>query len=664
MPKWKDKKTGVIFEGDADGNPIEPAAKTSSPILNTTEKSELRAPTLTDQIFNYYGRHVPGILSGIGGVAGNIAGAALTPITGGYVNPVTGGMAGTAIGSGIGSALKYAAPQIYGEPDNEVLSGAANVITEPIFAGAGKLSQLGFPSARANLAQTLVKKFFPGKFTPEVSSAIKADPEFNFSVGQVNPTAANIENFITPQAKTALVNKQKREVINKITANVRNPEKIINEAQQFAQTRTEAFKEKSKDLYKDFEPAIKYNTKTVLKEVPGKPSTLIDPTTGQPVITGPTFEPIKIEGAIPLKRSKAFADPMLEKVNEVLGPNDVNAANIGETSGAYLKHLRSELEKISKVETYLDPVTKKPTATMVPFDQLKTMRDSLERFTKSSEYKVQKDVLEGPLNYLKKAIRSDIDEGVKGWGSNAYGRFRKAQDFWAHISNRLDPNMTKDLLSKGIDPETTAKQVLETAISDPQKMRQFISMGGRGKATELFRGELSREMYDPITGKIDIQKGINYLNTNELSAKEAVPSQTLGNAKRLLARASIIGDSPSGSVSPLMRLASGVVSMGVGAGNLMAGHNLGSSALAGTITLAGANSVNKFTEKVMFNPKNARIAAGLLDKDASSRESRFAQQTILNALRGARIMYQTPDGREISGEINNQGKVKLDSQKP
>lgn len=658
--KYRNTETGQIeeYDVDANGRPItQPQTASPSVPKNQLPKHELRAPTFADQVFNVEGgRELPQLLPGVGGMIGGTAGSFGGP---------AGVIAGSAIGSGLGTVagqtLQRNWPQYFGQYKQDQAGSeiGKNIGIDLMLGGASKVAGAIFPSVRQRLFQQLSKYLFPAQIDDATKAAIAADPEFKYTVGQVNPTARTIENVAAPTAKNVFVKEQNKQLTNKASQLARNPEITIGDAQTFAQERVTKMRAKSDALYKRFEPAIIVNTKHVEKEIPGQPITIsrADGSTYQ--IKGPsTFEPVAIEGAIPLNRSKTFADNLGGEIKKILGPDDVNSAKLGQGTTAYLKQIQGELDNISSAQAMIDPQTKQTLPTVYEsFNKLKELRDSLNRFTQSSEYKPLRNKLEGTLQALESAIRSDMDEGVKSWGPNAYKRFRIAQDYWQEVAKRQKPEIVGNLLAAG-KSEVTPMQIAKEAMNDPQRTREFVGIAGRDKATRLFNDNLHNAA---ITGdgKFDPQAALEFLKTNDLIAKEALPSKTLSEYRRFWQRAAIVGQHVEGSRLPmLMKLTSAGLGFTVGAGNFVAGHGLPMSATFGLLTLKGAHSINKAAEKWLLNPRTARIATGLLDADPASAKAKLGQKAILATMVGMRASFMAEDGREFPVEIMPGGKLK------
>jgi len=638
MPKWKDEQTGEVYEGDERGNKIFP-------------KTTL-------------GRIVDAALPAGGSIIGGMAGSEI---------PIAGNIAGAALGSGLGTVgaqtLHRIFPETLGSHDiggsgGEVVGNVAtDLITGGIAKGAGAL----FPSVRANLAQRLGKFFFPSTLEPEIKAGLKQTPELGLSVGQSgqNPVAQFIEDTFAPNAKNALVKKQQDIIKGIAQPQIVSEQNIMKVAQQQATQNATAGKATSKQLYDAFEPAIPYNTKTVLKEIPGKPimgangKPLLSHT-GQQIISNPTYEAIPIQGAIPLNKSKQFADTLGKTLDDIIGPSEVNAVAIGGGTGADLVKLRNELNKIRGVETFLDPVTKSPTTTMAEYEQLKAIKDQLSQTLKSvNKDSVLKTKLGGGLNALRNTLGDDIEAGVKGWGPNAYNRFTAAQSYWKQLSEKLDPKLAKQLINEGMNPQTTFKNLAAQAMNDPKKTQQLINIvGNRKVASDLFNSNLMKKAFNPTTGEFNPSAGLKYLADRDEVAKVAIPSNIRTNAQRFLKVAEM--------VKPFAEHSGAKLRLMTGGGLLLASTpalingDIPQSAKYGSIVLGGALGGN-LIGKILMNPTNARVAAGLLKAEPLSRVADIGTKSILGAIKGTQVYFKSQDGNTYPATIGGDGRIIVNS---
>lgn len=664
MPKFRDRLTGEIYEGDTEGNKIKTPNQPSKvpQLISIPDRSDI--PTPESGPIGDIAKYLPATLT----AAGGIAGGGLIPI------PAVGSAIGSGIGSLAGKGLQNLAPDYFGEykpsgPMEVARDVATDVAADLVGTGLSKIAKYAIPSERKKLTQAIVKKIFPTNLDSSQLNALAADPGFNVSVGQTNKIAETLENTFAPQAKAKFVKEQEKKILNEVLPVAqRNQEKLIQQGQKAANKTVDTIKTESKAAYDNFEPAINYNTTTVHEITPAS-GPIIDSKTG--IITrgsrSQKVNPIQIKGAIPLNKSLAFANEVGDQIDNVLGAADSNLNQIDAASGGYLRTLRTELNKIRNVKNYIDPKTGKTAAPLAEFEQLKTVRDSLNDFLSNSKDEVLKGKLKGPLDGLEKLIRADMEEGVKGWGNNAYGKFRAAQDKWKELAQTVDPTMSKELLKAGKDGRTTYLEVAREALSDPEKSRQFLNITkDKGTLKDLFTTDLVQNAIDPTNNRFDPTKALDYLKKKDLVAREALSSSARGNLERFVRRAQLVGPhTENANVGLKLRAGQAGVQIALGGAGLIAGSfatdnpTLNTGAKVGGAVLLGIAGMNKFAKNVLLDPKMARIATGLLDIDPQSKAAKIGTKAILTAIKGEQVNFMTPDGETKPAIITNDGRVKI-----
>jgi len=655
MPKFRDKRTGKIYEGTEDEILKQIEAEKSDPVFRTKPGTEptIKAPSSADTFFNTVGRFIPSALTASGGVAGGVVGG---PI---------GSAAGAGAGSVIGKLFQQLAPSYLGEYKPSGVGEVAgdigiDVATDLMGTGLAKgASSLVFPSARREMSQLLTKKLFPGKLTTDQLDAVRSDPNFPITLGQVNKIVGTGENVFSPELKREFVKSQDDYIAKQLNRHIFAPEDIVQTAQANAATNVAGQKGQSKVLYQNFDPHIAANTQNAQFKVGETVSPILGPQ-GQQVKV-PKYETVKIEGAIPVNNSMAFANKVGDQVDEILGPSLANTANIGAGSGYPLVQLKTELDKIRKIQTGINPQTGQAFSNPIAgINQLKAVTKGIEEFLGSDIDKTVKNRLQGTLKALRDTIKTDIDQGVKGWGPQAYKDYNAAQDYYSKMSQRLNSKLADELRIAGKDPEQTYTAIAKDALSDPQKTRQFRDVtDDRATLKQLFLNDIVDKSWDAEGKRFDPGKMKQLLWDQKYIAKEAVPSQTLTNLNRLLERASIIGPhSENANVALKMWLARGGLNLAIGAGSLALGKQYGSTPLiAGGSLLLGAGGVNQFIKRMAYDPKMARIATGLLTADPKTPLAKQGSAALLGLMKGLQVSYLSPDGREIPSTVNDQGKV-------
>ena len=681
MAKWyRSRKTGKYYQGDDFGDPIDNKQYDSIPQTNPTAplkpgppvdskitydpgftgKEELKAPTYNDIFYNKLGRFIPQVTTAVGGIAG-------AGLGGGIASAGT-SAAGAGIGSGVGKILQYLKPELFGEYKPESVMDVASDIGQDValdFIGTGAGKVLGkaaaatLPSERHRLASSVVKSaLFKPTLRKEQIEALKADPNFKVSVGQVNPFARWLEDTFGPGSKHPFVRGQEEEILRQTAKyNYQGPETLIQTAQSNAQVNVAAKKAARDIAYEQFDPFIKKNTRQVRENFTYK-----TPGFG-PAQAGSRLH--KIEGAIPLNESLAFSNQVGDDLDKILGKNAINETDISKGLGTPLQRLRVELDKIRGTREMFDPAnpTNRLGERLASYERLKAIKDQINDYVWGNYPDPDRNRFKGALMGLAKTIENDIESGVKTWGRGAerqYTKMKRLHKVWAE---RVDPELSKNLLKAGADEDVTYSQVAKAALSDPQKMRTFIKVtDDRATARNLFFDDLYNNALDPSTNRFNAKRALDYMQNNKEVAHEVLPraSQARTNFEHFLRRAELVSSYSEGS-NVALKLRAGTAALTVGAGLTTAalGGNVPQSAGVGTLVLGGAWGGHQFIKKVLLNPQMARYATGLLTAPPQSQAAKRATRAILLGMKGAQVGFLSPDGKEHQAEIQNDGRIKL-----
>lgn len=658
MPKFRDRLTGEIFEGNEDGSRITPAKKPDPNVKQSepfsygiTDNTTLKAPTTADYFYNAVGRFIPPTLSAVGSIAGG-----LTPF------PIIGSAAGGVIGTTAGKGLQALSPSLFGENESKTLGGnvqdvaveaGLNLATDALTKGASKL----IPSE----AKRLALESFKSRFAPTVSKkaldALKADPTFDYSTGQTNSLAKFIEDTFASREKAKFVQTQEEKITKELGKHVVDVEAEVGTAKAAAEANVSALKHTKNLEYERFEPFIGANTKTVRVTTANAQKGPMG--FGNAV---PGSKIVKVEGAIQPTNSFNFAERVMKDVKKELGPNDINEAFLGEGTGRELKALRNELDKITSIQLHRDPITnQKMPERVVAFDQLKAIKDGINRFLRSDADEVLKGRLKGTLTALNANINKDLEEGVKSWGPSAYKAYRTAQDSYANLASKVNPDIAKTLLAAGESGEATYHEVARQAVSDPQKFRQFIDITqDRSTAGKIFMDHIVDNSFDAAADRFNPDKALQLLHDNKDVAKLAIPSTALSNFDRFLRRAQLVGPhTENANVGLKLRLATAGAALTIGTGTAISSGNITTGGLVGGSVILGTLAMNQFAKRVLLNPTLARIATEQLNTPPTTQAAKTGMKAILLGMKGMQVTFMAPDKREFNAEIGKDGKIKI-----
>lgn len=661
--KWRDKKTGKYYMEDDNGNlseipGIAPSDNSGSSLFrpDPNKESIIKAPTISDQIFNYGGKYVPPTLSAIGGILGAPAG---------IIGTTLGGAAGTSFGN----ALKSWRPDLFGEAPSmaqgiadTAIDAALNVGTEGLF----NASKFLFPSGRSRIAQKFIKNQFPAEIDDITRKAIEADPNFKFTVGQVNPEAKSLEISSAPTARQEFINQQKKEIYDQASKLTHDTDKVTEIARSKIKGNIDRARKSRNEAYDFFHVAVESptNARDVVREVPGKLTTIYD-ASGSPIqVRGPsTFEPIRVKGAIILDKSKDLARKIGSQLDDELRPANTNTANLTEGVASSLKTLRTEIDKIRGTQTFLDPTTHAPTNTLIEYDKLKSIQDAMSDFLRSKPPKGLRDRLEGSLNALRDLISVDIDKSIQDWGTESYRRFKAAKKSAQDFSDKYGNKLVRTFERADRDPEILLERPISAAMKYPKRTEQLIKATGSNlEAKKIFQTEIMDKAFDEATGKFNPQLALDLLSARRNVADKVMSSQARTNMERFLTRAKIIQPFSANADTALRMTEGGLelaMASAIGSVSGTVPKSLVGKGFSIILRKAGGR---KFAQDVLMNPKNARIATGLLDIDPLSRTAKWGTRSLLSAMKGAQVYVRTPEGDEFPATITDSGKVRLDNQ--
>lgn len=658
MPtKWTNKKTGEVkwvddegYEIKAPNENIVPKSAAIKSIMNANaedynmfrrgnpaQKTFLRPSDWQDLFFSDVGQYVKPALTTAGGIAG------------GYFGGPYGGMIGTGLGSGLGSSLQYTSPRLFGNPSDSIkLDVAKDVILDKVLETGTKAGAFAFnKNIRENLLQNFFKRHFGPTVDPSILGPNPAGRSIDLTVGQTHPSAEWIENVFAGKEKSDIVKAQQSRIGGWFQTKRQNAEELIQSAQEKANENVDMWRETFKELRGRFNPHIEKNTKTVEVVSPVKNRMGYGWGNAQPTSR---FE--KVEGAIPVIRSKKFADDVGNEIKKILGPDLIKEQSLGTGTGNPLAFLYGELEKIRGIRTRIDPETGEHMINPIArFKDLQEVKSQIYNYLGDRNINsYHRTRLEAGLKTLADTISADIDEGVKGWGKQAYSSYRKSQDYYKNMTDRLDPEIAKRLALTGRpDYEGTYLQLARKALSDPMEVRRFKEVTKDTKVLkDLFYDDMTNAAYDSANNTYNPESALNFL----LKSKREVANEVLSDVSRknlenYLRKASQV-KAPNLNFGVLwnlrnLRAGSGLATItGLGLGNPYYLGHAAAGLTAGAYILP--QTMKNIVKRTFLDPDFAKVVQGVTNIDAKTKNINAKLDAFFNAIRGARIAVQTPDG--------------------
>jgi hypothetical protein len=244
--------------------------------------------------------------------------------------------------------------------------------------------------------------------------------------------------------------------------------------------------------------------------------------------------------------------------------------------------------------------------------------------------------------------------------ANLINTYKNANGEW----KKGTPDFIKRLSGVGTaaKPNATRMKVAQEAISDPDRITQLHKATQDPQfAEKLFMNDLVESSIDATTGTFDPARARAYLHANQHTAAKAVPKSTMWEFDEFMKRAEVVNNNPTGQRTALrMYAGTGGLSIGLaGTTWYLSGNNPTASLAAGSTVLLGKQGMKMFAEKVLMNPKNARIATGLLGVDPLTKTAKQGTRDLLMQMKGLQVLIASPHGDNRPAEITNEGKIKF-----
>ena len=665
-----DSVTGKVFVGTKDEilaqlkasgiyNPERTETTETQPIMSGHPLQEMTLgpePDLRQKFYNYFGKYVKPGLTTSGGVIGGI----MAPEIG--QSPIVGRAAGTVLGSSSGDVLQQLAPSLFGQyyPSSltsEIGKKVGEVALNEAMEVPPKIIGAGFPSVRDAFYAKMLGQIFKPTIPTRNIEALRADPNFPVSVGQTSSFGNWVENQFGHAAKDEFIKDQQERLAHYVSQFRKPVGDIMTEARQEARVGRIQMRGQKKQLYNTFEQNIPANSKDVQVKIGERPSTVLN-AQGQPTMM-PVYKNETIEGAIPLNNAASFVKDVGDQLDETIGPTLADAQNVGAGTGHPLSGLKFEIDKLRNIAEQIDPATGAPLSQPIAsYRRLQGIRDNINRYLANKKSLGMPPRMEASLEALRKTIDLDINNGIRGWGPTEFKQYRTAQDYAAKMARRFNPELSANLLNAGKTGKQTLLAVGRDALSDPQKIEEFINVTGRKDlARDLYLNGIVDKSWDNATGGINPDKALRLIEANRAVGKKAVPSRVLSNAEQFLLRAQTVKPLGEHSGAAWRWTLNGGITLSSALTLGMLGRDIPERmAIAGSTVMLTPFAAKRFINRVMLNPEMARAGIKLQSVSGRSEAAKIAMNTARLAMKGLQIQILTPKGDKKFMTMGEDGK--------
>jgi hypothetical protein len=576
-------------------------------------------------------------------------------------------------------------PRLFGAPENEGLIDSVNesatntlldygidrFIANPISSG---ISQSLTRSGRENLKNAFLTKFFNVNPNVPVQDALRASPGFDVDVSQATQSAKakTIRDILFRQEALEEFSKQQgilnQEANQLLTTTAGKPTGLTTTSNTVAKRAANAaegelltLRAEEKAAYKKAEDVLIPKIKTqgvIVKEVP-QDVKLYDPKGNQILpSTRNVGSVVDIKGPVYITQTSKKASEIVSDINQVI--ND--PTNAMTTDPEALKALQGLVDKLNIfVHTPVDPKNSKQ---VISYESAKANKQYFSDFLKTAPETVKQRYVKS-IEAMRNLISKDIhDTANTAWPAEAAealnAAYRKTKARVSRFDNELARNLTSN------DPDVIDEKILDSALSSVQKARQF-------KASVGSREELGTEYAKRILTSAQDNKGFfngakaleNYYSSFDI-AKEALNADQRKSFEYLMRRMQAVDPklSEAGHIAFAIRHGGAFLGIGSGlirgVGSLVSTGDISEAAQRGATTGAivggafvGTVALTKpILKKLLFDPKNARIAAQLVSAPPQSSQAQILMRSLLKtAFKGAQIETQygpyivAPDGK-------------------
>ncbi len=508
--------------------------------------------------------------------------------------------------------LENIAPMVAGEAAN-LIPGVGKYIA-PLAAGGAQYAMhpedpgaalavgglQGLPGLATGLKKGIMK-LFPTNQIPEDLAALAAHPEMQPTVAQATKNKlANFLEMLGGHSKDARVMEQQQKIVPQAIEDVR--QKVTGAATPagaFTPLERQAPLRNVENIAHDtFRAKAEANTQTFPVKIGVQPSPVINPATGQPASMIPIYKNVDVAGPINIQKSTDFIQkikPDIDQLYEQLpGPEK-----------GVIGRLKQTLDKLASPEVITGTGDR-----IVPYDTVKQLRTDIgELAADKSMRDVYQSRQTGGLAHLRDLLGEDIDNSIaRSW--------------------------------------TIDKQGAQSALASAN-----VATKQRIKAQSI--DEMVKESTDQASKKFDADAFINKMKDTSDWHYKALTQNERGDIEQVMRAIRAVSPVSAGNYLPRsLAIHAGMFALGAAHGAIQG--NLGTAGVEGLSLMIGSHV---FANKVLLNPKYARLAARLPSLPTDSFEASTITKTLLKAMQGATIYITDKNGKQTPAIIDEKGKV-------
>ncbi len=416
---------------------------------------------------------------------------------------------------------------------------------------------------------------------------------------------------------------------------------------------------------------VEPNTHAFVREVPnpkaGQAAQILD-SNGRPTVEPPTIkEDFTVQGPIVMGKASAYAKEIKAKIDGFVG--DENFKNLPDKTRENFGNLKKVIDNLTEGTTISDHAGNTMQVPVKEWEAVKQWRTDVGKVTAADE---KIGLAKGTLGKLSGLLGEDIETSVgKLWGSNSADALKSLKDAntahqeWNEI---FTPGLRRKIFGRGQNPNLAriggnSKIIDQEKLADPATLyngiaqspeiaRQFVSAFGSGKEN-IAKGSVLGSLIDKATNSANNSFSADAL-INQLKApgyRELYTSSERDGITNFLRQirtmdpSTLSGNRGIGYKEGLFHLTTPALGAAMG-------HPIEGLALQAGVEL----TTRQFAQKVLLNPRLARIAAQLPYQAAGSTQAGLLTSQLMKGMTGL-VITATINGNQEQRRIDDKGQL-------